>query len=215
MRSPLPAAVGRDLLPDALAYADGVLRLVPDRAGRTTGVPTPCRGWDLAALLAHLEDALDAFIEAAEGAVQVDPPYPADHRGADGRPARLRRKAEWLGRAWTRARPGDVRLGERTLPADLLVPAAALEVAVHAWDVAWALGEDRTRPLPRDLARALAPAAALLVPPGPARAGRFDEPPADLTGPEVDLLGWLGRDAAPLGRPPGSTPDRPLRRPGA
>lgn len=186
------------LLRDALAYADEVLRTVPARGSGAPRLPTPCEGWDLDRLLAHLEDGLDAFTEAARGAVRVEPPYPVGRSDAAGRPARLRRKTHRLARAWARGCPAEVRLGEQTLATDLLVPAAALEVAVHAWDVAWALRTGAPPALDPRLGRALAPAAALLVPRGPARAGRFDEPPPWLEGPEEDLLAWLGRDAAGL-----------------
>ncbi len=195
-----------DLLERALAWTGGVLRAVPDDP---EDIPTPCRGWDLERLLGHLEDALDAFTEAATGRVRVGAPGAGD--AAPGRAARLERKACGLVAAWRRGGPVDVRLGEEALAAEVLVPAAALEVAVHGWDVAWAVagsaGGDASRcPAPRldaRLARDLAPAAGLLVPRGAARAGWFDPPPDDLPGPEDDLLAWLGRREAAqaAGRP--------------
>lgn len=185
-----------DLLERALAYAGGALRAVPPSGA---GVPTPCRGWDLDRLLAHLEDALDAFDEAAAGAVRLDPGSPP---GLGGRSCRLERKAAALLRAWRGGAPTDVLVGERQLAAEVLVPAAALEIAVHGWDVAQAVGGPGLDP---GLARDLAPAAALLVPAGAARAGRFDPPPPGMRGPgDADrpadaparLLTWLGRRQA-------------------
>ena len=66
------------------------------RSGRTTcAAPTPCAGWTLARLLAHMEDALDAFTEAAAGHVAVTPAPPTDDR-VDA----LREKACALLGAW-------------------------------------------------------------------------------------------------------------------
>ena len=59
-----------ELLERSLAYTRVALADVrPDLLGR----PTPCAGWSLGHLLAHMEDALDAFTEAAAGRVAVDP----------------------------------------------------------------------------------------------------------------------------------------------
>lgn len=186
------------LLERALVYTLGVLRHVP---ASPAGIPTPCRGWDLAHLLAHLEDAVDAFTEAAAGAVRVAPPGPSGcSRPGEDHSARLERKAARLLGAWTGSPPARVRLGDRSLPADVLVPAAALEIAVHGWDVAWSVDAASDRGVSGGiepaLARDLTSPAALLVPRGSARAGRFDPPPVYLSGPERDLLAWLGRDAA-------------------
>ena len=54
----------------ALAYTRVILASVPSDRSRWA-MPTPCAHWDLAALLAHMDDALDAFNEAAFGAVAV------------------------------------------------------------------------------------------------------------------------------------------------
>ena len=55
---------GVELLERALGYTRTALARV-DRTDLTR--PTPCSRWDLAALLAHMDDALDAFLEAAGG----------------------------------------------------------------------------------------------------------------------------------------------------
>ncbi len=47
----------------------GHARRRPSRQPATA--PTPCAGWTLGHLLAHMEDALDAFTEAAAGRVEV------------------------------------------------------------------------------------------------------------------------------------------------
>ncbi|WP_244930579.1 TIGR03086 family metal-binding protein [Nocardioides sp. W7] len=149
--------------------------------------PTPCSRWSLGSLLAHMDDALDAFLEAAEGAVAVTPPAPApDVVGT------LRGKAGALLGAWVRACPGDVLVGDAALAGPVLVTAAALEITVHGWDVGQATG--RPRRVPDELAEGLLAAAGSLVAPrdrgvrfGPAR----DVPPDSPA--DVRLLAFLGR----------------------
>ena len=122
-----------ELLDRALAYtcAPAVRASEDDLLGRRT----PCAAWTLADLLAHMEDALDAFTEAAGGAVAVhrlrprrrpgrgdpgqgvrparrlEPPGPGRRRPRGvGRPARPRSPAAGHHR---RARGHRARLGRR------------------------------------------------------------------------------------------------------
>jgi uncharacterized protein (TIGR03086 family) len=122
--------------------------------------PTPCAGWSLADLLAHMEDALDAFTEAAGGAVQVHVPP-----GAAGRVSMIQEKACALLGAWSGPAPGDVVItdgnGGLDLDSPLLVATAALEVTVHGWDVGQSTGGQAA--VPDDLARALLPVAHAVV----------------------------------------------------
>lgn len=152
---------------------------------------TPCAGWRLADLLAHMEDALDAFTEAAGGAVGV-----SATRGTAGPVPAIQAKAMALRGVWARPAPGDVVIeassDRHDLRAPLLVATAALEVAVHGWDVGRATGVDA--PLPEELARELLPMAQVLV--GPADRGvRFAQPrPAPTGAGEASvLLAFLGR----------------------
>jgi uncharacterized protein (TIGR03086 family) len=183
------AVVGRDhhhaleLLERALGYTRVALSTVgPDRSG-----PTPCAGWSLADLLTHMDDGLDAFLEAAGGAVRVEVP-----RGPAGNLAALQSKACRLLGVWGNQSPPTVVVGDRQLPAGLFVSAAALEITVHGWDVGQATGAGRE--LPDDLARALMPVAQAVVTPED-RPQRFAPPVR--TGPEAGssevLLGFLGR----------------------
>jgi uncharacterized protein (TIGR03086 family) len=179
-----------ELLDRALAYTRvqlvGVRDDLLDR-------PTPCAGWALSDLLAHMEDALDAFTEAAGGRLDVHVP-----EGAAGHVAVIQEKACALLGVWSGPAPGDVVIsdsdGGLDLDSPLLVATAALEVTVHGWDVAQATGT-RTD-LPDDLARALLPVARAVV--GPRDRGvRFG--PARRVDPEASygarLLGFLGRTA--------------------
>ena len=74
--------------------------------------PTPCDGWRLADLLAHMEDALDAFTEAAGGAGRGAPSPGARPRAGS---TAIQVKACALLGAWSRPGPGDV-LGRRARP---------------------------------------------------------------------------------------------------
>ncbi len=91
-----------------------------------------------------------------------------------------------------------MRIGDADLASDLLVAMAALEITVHGWDVAQAIGSPSAA-LPPDLARALLGVAHAVV--GPADRGRRFAAPLPPTGhangvggDDPDrLLAWLGR----------------------
>lgn len=147
-----PAAV--ELLERALAYTRGALSTVrPEHLRR----PTPCARWDLDALLTHMDDALDAFAEGAAGEVRL-----GVHAPVATRVATLQVKACALLGAWSDpAAAATARVGDAELDTSRLAQAAALEIAVHGWDVAQATGA--CTPLPAGLARALMPVATTLV----------------------------------------------------
>jgi len=172
-----------ELLERALGYTRGALATVGvDRSG-----PTPCAGWSLADLLCHMDDGLDAFLEAAGGAVRVEvPSRPASDLEA------LQGKACHLLGVWSVPTPEYVVVGDHPVPSALFVSAAALEITVHGWDVARATGARHD--IPEDLARALMPVAHAVVT-AEDRAERFAAPlrtPPDATSAQV-LLGYLGR----------------------
>jgi uncharacterized protein (TIGR03086 family) len=171
------------LLERAVTYTLGSLHVVtPDALSR----PTPCRDWDLRALLWHLIDSLTALREAAEGHVglAVEPIDPADPVAA------ARDRARQLLGAWMVADGRDeVSVGGCRVTTEIVARAGALEVAVHGWDIAQAC--DVVRPIPRALADELYPLALLLVSDEdrPARFGR----PLTPKEPADRLLAYLGR----------------------
>jgi uncharacterized protein (TIGR03086 family) len=184
--APLDHAV--ELLDRALSYTRVTLHEVTD-----ADLPrrTPCERWDLGELLAHMEDALDAFSEGAHGSVELQARMPVRVRVAQ-----LQQKACALLGAWSREAPDHVMIGDHRLETPVVVLAAALEITVHGWDVGQAIGADR--PIPAELARGLLPVAEALLAEsdrgtqfGPPRPVRADAPD------EVRLLGFLGRDAHP------------------
>lgn len=195
MRTDHPLDEAVELLDRTLAYTRGTLAGVTDADLRR---PTPCDRWDLGQLLAHMEDALDAFTEGADGTVAVEVRVPARARVES-----LQRKACALLGAWGGRRPSAVRIGDQLVATEIVVAVAALEIAVHGWDVGQSTG--RGNPLPVDLARRLLPVAYGFVAVGD-RGGRFADPvardPSD-SAADRDLLAFLGRDRI---SPPGSIP---------
>lgn len=182
-----------ELLERSLAYARGALRQVTPSDLRRR---TPCADWTLDALLVHLDDALDAFIDGAAGWVSLAP-----SAAVETRVAVLQAKACALLGAWPAllahdAPPPPVRIGDgRTalsLGVSLVARAAALEIAGHGWDVGRATG--RGAPLPTGLAAALLPVAVELV--DPSDRGVGFGPPLRVdphSAADVRLLGFLGR----------------------
>ena len=199
MSYPATDRSGVELLERSLAYTRGALGGVrPTDLDR----PTPCTGWTLDRLLDHMDDALDAFTEGADGTIGLDPP----HRALDVRVATLQTKACALLGAWSLPTcPHAVLVGGLPTPTAVVVRAAALEIAVHGWDVVRATG--RGGPLPEALATDLLPVARVLVEDAD-RTDRFAPAYAVAPGaPAADLL--LGF----LGRPPRWRPDRQPGRP--
>jgi uncharacterized protein (TIGR03086 family) len=173
-----------ELLERALGYTRVVLVGAADADLRA---PTPCRDWDLGRLLAHMDDGLDAFAEAAGGVVDV----PA--RGwSPVRIDRLQEKACMLLGAWAGPAPDEVSVGGADIASDLLVMTAALEITVHGWDVSAATGGPAR--IPEALAERLVRFADLVVDETD-RGFRFARPspmPPDAPA-DQRLLAFLGR----------------------
>ncbi len=182
------------LLEPSISYALGVaLAVTPELLSR----PTPCGKWDLRMLLRHACESLAAFGEGIEaGRVGLDPAAEDGDLAAD--PGRaFRRRAGQLLDAWTG--PGRQRqvidIAGCPLASGALAAAAALEVAVHGWDISRACGQ--RQPIPRVLAVDLLAIAPVLVP----RTGRHPLFAAPVTvaaaaGPSDRLAAFLGRSPA-------------------
>jgi uncharacterized protein (TIGR03086 family) len=184
---------GVALLERAVGYTLGSLHLVTPAA---MSRPTPCRAWDLRALLAHMEDALVALQEAVDLAFVDLDCRQGDGGAVDSRDpvARLRDRACRLLGAWARADGRQpISVGGRRMPVSVLTSAGALEIAVHGWDVAEACG--RRRPIAPAMAAELLVIAPLLVAAAD-RGVRFAtpvDPPASAS-PSDRLIAYLGRD---------------------
>jgi uncharacterized protein (TIGR03086 family) len=153
----LPAvlAQGVALLERAMGYTLGSLQLVTPQSLENA---TPCREWDLRALLLHMNESLQALHEAiAVGHLELDPSLDMTDVYADyGDPMRdpvvsLRNRACHMVGAWmSPSAPHVVSIADRCVTADVVAAAGAIEVTVHGWDVAAACGVGR--PIPEPLA---------------------------------------------------------------
>jgi uncharacterized protein (TIGR03086 family) len=126
------------LLEPSISYALGaVLAVRPELLPR----PTPCRGWDLRMLLRHASESLAVLGEGLQaGHIGLDPGAEDGDLAAD--PARVfHDRACQLLDAW--ATPGHqrriVEIAGCPLAASVMAATAALEVAVHGWDISGVL----------------------------------------------------------------------------
>jgi uncharacterized protein (TIGR03086 family) len=174
------------LLDRAVAYALGSLNVVT--LDWLTG-PTPCRGWDLAALLGHLDDSLAALHEGLTFGRVTALPTPSE--AGDDLVASVRARAvQLIGRSGSSS---TVTIAERVLRQGALAVVGALELTVHGWDIARACGIDR--PMPPRLAAELLAVAPMVVTQA-TRPGQFGMP-VMLSGPASNadrLIAFLGRD---------------------
>jgi uncharacterized protein (TIGR03083 family) len=146
--------------------------------------PTPCHGWSVAQLLHHMDDGLDVWTEAATGTVRLT------STTGRSRLDSIRLKACSLLGWWIDHPAGPVGVGDRWLPADVLVGVAALEITVHGWDLRVAAG--LPDPVPTALARPLVEVARAHVPDGlPCLAPPVT--PAPTVTESALLLGLCGR----------------------
>ena len=179
-----------ELLERSVSYTRSSLQLI---TRDVIHAPTPCREWDLAALLEHMDDSLRALQDAADtGRVVMAAQEPDD---PDSPVSSLKRRACALLGAWTANDGADlVSVAGCPLTAQVLVMTGAVEITVHGWDVARACGSEL--PVPSPLAAALLPVVPSVVTDCD-RGRRF--------GPVVTVPPWASpgdRLVAALGRQP-------------
>jgi uncharacterized protein (TIGR03086 family) len=166
--------------------------VTPDVLGR----PTPCSEWDLHTLLRHVCESVAALHESLDtGRVDL---YPMDDQATSADPAWvLRHRVTTLIDQWpaTGTAPA-ITIADHSLDLSAITGVAAIEIAVHGWDIAQASGHPRS--IPPDLATDLLPISALLVPDGN-RHPLFAPPvqPSPNAGPCEELLAFLGRPVPP------------------
>lgn len=155
--------------------------------------PTPCRGWDLCMLLAHASDSVAALHEGLDaGRIGLYPVLDVEQATDPSRTFRWRMTRlldVWSGPA---RRTQIIKVAGQACPAGVVAGVAALEIAIHGWDITQASGHHR--PIPPDLALALLAISPLLMPDGN-RHPLFASPVAvsNAAGPSERLLGFLGR----------------------
>jgi uncharacterized protein (TIGR03086 family) len=126
------------LLSRALDQTDTVI----DGVGKEQAtLPTPCRAWDVRALVDHVIHDLGQFAVAATGG---RPDWRAAAPSVDGDwGGAFRDGARVLLAAWRRASDlsGTIQLPIGEVPATFVVNQQIAEFAVHSWDLARATGQ--------------------------------------------------------------------------
>jgi uncharacterized protein (TIGR03086 family) len=178
----------REMLAAAIGYAlQGVALVTPASLDR----PTPCAGWDLRTLLAHLTSSL-AAIDEALGSGTLAPHVPPPRLNPDDDPVEILRDqaALLLVTAFLSGHRAAYIAGI-PVSAQTIRGTGALEVAVHGWDVYAACGQHR--PVPPGVAGPLLSALPALI---PCRDGLFAGPVAapPCAAPGDRLVAALGRD---------------------
>lgn len=154
--------------------------------------PTPCARWDLRTLLRHVTDSLDALGEGiGTGRISL---YPPDDRPVPDPAGAVRDRAGQVLSAWTATDEGRwISVGGQPLSARLMIDTAAVEIAVHGWDISRSCG--RHRLIPPTLAAEMLEISRLVVT-ADTRYPLFDAPVSvpPMAGPGARLLAFLGRD---------------------
>jgi uncharacterized protein (TIGR03086 family) len=183
------------VITESLDLLEAVAAAVTDANGQA---PTPCSEWTAAQVLQHAAgDQLAWAAAIGVGSGPAENPFaPSGH--LDGSVDDLIKPALAAARAaWESVKADDdavpTPLPQGPLPAPIAAGACALDAAVHAWDIAAALG--RQGFLPDELAGQLLPAARAVA--EPLRAyGAYAAalPPRPGDDGAAELLRYLGRE---------------------
>jgi uncharacterized protein (TIGR03086 family) len=142
------------------ALVDGCRRALAGARALIDGVgredlarPTPCDGWDVETLIAHMIGVAENFTTALRGGA-VDPSVARGVRDLGGRDpaAAYARAADECLAAWAApgALDGTIRLSVGPIPATLGIRIFTADQLIHSWDLARALGKAFS--MPDDLA---------------------------------------------------------------
>jgi uncharacterized protein (TIGR03086 family) len=100
--------------------------------------PTPCKSWDVRALIGHVVEETYRFASVSGG-----PPQPADMSLGDDWAGAYRKAADTLLKAWQR--PGALEQTQThpfgDVPGSWAVDQQITELTSHAWDIAKATGQ--------------------------------------------------------------------------
>lgn len=160
--------------------------------------PTPCPAWTVAQVLYHAAGDQHAWAATVgAGSLPSYDPFDPPRRLDAGVQETVDRAIEAATAAWAEVDATASSVPTPLPPTPELAPAlaaaaCALDAAVHAWDVAVAIG--RPAPLTADLAEQLLPAARATAEPLRGFAYAPALPVRDGDGPAAELLRYLGRD---------------------
>ena len=183
-----------NVMTDSLDLLQAAAAMISDT---NTKAPTPCADWTVTQVLQHAAgDQLAWSAALGVGSGPAENPFAPsgllDGSAADLlTPALAAARTAWAGIGHDQpAVPTPLPQGE--LPAEVAAAACALDAAVHAWDIAAALGQPGF--LPDELAAQLLPARTIIEPLRQygAYAAALAPQPGD--GVAAELLRYLGRD---------------------
>lgn len=183
---------GFKLLADAHAYLLTTVRGVPADGW---DAPTPCTEWTAGQVFNHARVDQQALTMQITGAAPAGDPFAPDAALPADPTAELERVCEAALAAWESGRDADsVGTPMGPMPAAQGASVAALDAALHAWDIA--VGTGQNLPLPDALAEGLEDIGAFLIPFVRENFGKFDAavPVPDGAGPAAKLLAFSGRD---------------------
>jgi uncharacterized protein (TIGR03086 family) len=183
-----------NVMTDSLDLLQAAAAMISDT---NTKAPTPCADWTVTQVLQHAAgDQLAWSASLGVGSGPAENPFAPsgllDGSAADLlTPALAAARTAWAGIGHDQpAVPTPLPQGE--LPAEVAAAACALDAAVHAWDIAAALGQPGF--LPDELAAQLLPARTIIesLRQYGAYAAALAPQPGD--GVAAELLRYLGRD---------------------
>lgn len=156
-------------------------------------LPTPCTEWNVRELLNHTIGVMFGIAAGVSGRSGPDGEAP-DVTAGDGPAAAFEQAKQASLAAWRAdgVLAGTVNLGAGPMPAEVALGINMLDTLTHAWDLAVALGQDRS--IDPGLAEATLAAATMTVS-DELRSGRFD-PAVEIAddAPAHDrLAAFLGR----------------------
>jgi len=159
--------------------------------------PTPCSQWTVTQVLQHAAgDQLAWAAALGVGTGPAENPFAPSGRIEAGIDDLIEPALAVARTAWAAVRSDDdavpTPLPPGPLQAEIAAGACALDAAVHAWDIAVALG--RPGFMPCSLAARLLPAAEAIVEPLRGFAYAAARSPEPVDDPAAQLLRYLGRD---------------------
>jgi uncharacterized protein (TIGR03086 family) len=183
---------GFKLLADAQDYLLAVVRGVPADAW---GAPTPCAEWTAGQVYHHARLDQRALTMQITGSPPPGDPFSPEGTVPADPAAELEQVCAAALAAWESGRDAESVLTPMgPMPAAQGASVAALDAALHAWDIAVATGQDL--PLADALAEGLEGTGAFLIPFVRDNFGKFDAavPLPAGSGPAARLLAFSGRD---------------------
>lgn len=187
-----------DARPLFVSALDQLSLLMNDVTPADLDRPTPCEGWAVRDLLAHLVGVESRIVHIAGGGTPAEMPAHVSGIADDGWAAAWNDRLEPLRTVVADTDPARMVVHPAgTMPWAIAIGIYASELVTHTWDLARALGVDDT--LNQQLAAGVLPQMQRALPPEPRGAeigvpfGPVVAVGADAT-PYEALVGWLGRN---------------------